>query len=82
VSGQGRVVDVQRRNEPKTNRPALLLVTDAPLLLCAVWIAEIDQHPIRGDLIAWGPHHVEWAGQHLQKLGNECDPNDPALFTG
>lgn len=89
MSGAGRVVDVQERSEPKTARPALLLLTDfdAPvgpdkLKRNAVWIERIDPHPAIGDLISWGPHHVEWNGHQLRKLGAECDPNDPTLYTG
>lgn len=89
MSGAGRVVAVNRANEPKTNRPALLLITDyvpppSPdrLVRNAVWIAEQAPAPPVGAWISWDAHHLDWSGVKLKKLGNECDPNDPALYTG
>lgn len=89
MSGTGRVRALQAKNEPKTNRGALLILTDyaapiGPDGLCrnAIWIADDGPRPEVGTLISWGPHHVWWEGTKIRKLGNECDPADPKLYTG
>ena len=75
MSGRGRVTSVDPVTEQE--RPALRLWTDHPAARCCVFIARQEPHPMIGDFIEWGPHHVKWNGQTLDKIGWETDPNAP-----
>lgn len=76
MSGRGRIISVDRVSDQQ-RRPALRLWTDHPEPRCCVLIARQEPHPMVGDTIEWGPHHVKWDGRKLDKIGWEFDPNEP-----
>lgn len=91
MSGAGRVISIDPASEPKGNRPARMVITDrdAPVMASglrytAFWLPATGPAPAIGEMVSWGPHHAWWGDPVIKvaKIGNEFDPNDPALFTG
>jgi hypothetical protein len=80
----GRVMQVGLVSEAQTGHPAMELWTDSAEDESSVLIYVQTPAPTVGDLIEWGPHHVDWhradgSVTRLHKLGWAIDP-DAALL--
>ncbi|WP_242183053.1 hypothetical protein [Sphingomonas sp. CARO-RG-8B-R24-01] len=78
MSGHGKVTSVDHVQPDNDTIDVIRLATDWPHAASSVDIpADTNPHPQIGDLISWGPHHVQWNGETLRKIGWEVDPNAP-----
>lgn len=85
MTNKGRVLRIWSLNEMASNKPCLGIETDATAVFmspynrpCNAVCVELGQPmPTVGDVIEWGPHHVWWGGEKIDKIGNSFNCDDP-----
>jgi len=74
----GRVISVDRKSEPASNRPSWRIWVDVPEKEQEFYIPLDGPCPEIGDVVCWGPHH--WWNDAKGQRGRKSymrDPNAP-----